>query len=102
VLSWSVWEEREGSPSIWTSPQSVIETLTSVCRDLGVDPHLMASGSIHDAQEASRYTDMGMIFVPSEKGISHAPEEYTALQDVCLGVQVLAETIRRLAASQAD
>lgn len=83
-----------------TSPAAaIVETLAGVCRDLGIEPHFMASGSIHDAQETSRYTEMGMIFVPSERGISHAPEEYTSLADVCLGVQVLAEGVRRLAGS---
>jgi acetylornithine deacetylase/succinyl-diaminopimelate desuccinylase-like protein len=34
-----------------------------------------------------------MIFAPSVDGRSHAPEEYTAPEDLALGVQALAETI---------
>jgi len=32
---------------------------------------------------------MGMIFVPSRGGISHAPEEYTSADQITAGVDVL-------------
>jgi acetylornithine deacetylase/succinyl-diaminopimelate desuccinylase-like protein len=34
-----------------------------------------------------------MIFVPSKEGISHAPDECTAWEDVTAGVRVLAATV---------
>jgi acetylornithine deacetylase/succinyl-diaminopimelate desuccinylase-like protein len=40
-----------------------------------------------------------MVFVPSQGGISHAPEEYSSLDSVCLGIQVLAQSVLRLAES---
>ena len=39
----------------------------------------------------------GMIFVPSRRGISHSPEEWTDVADCELGARVLAGTLRRLA-----
>jgi N-carbamoyl-L-amino-acid hydrolase len=36
---------------------------------------------------------MGMIFVPSQNGISHAPQEYTAPADIANGVDVLLRTL---------
>jgi N-carbamoyl-L-amino-acid hydrolase len=32
---------------------------------------------------------MGMIFVPSRDGISHAPQEFTSWEDCANGVEVL-------------
>ena len=48
---------------------------------------------MHDAGEISRLAPMGMIFVPSHAGISHAPQEFTAPGDVANGVEVLYRTI---------
>jgi len=36
---------------------------------------------------------MGMVFVPSRAGRSHCPEEWTDLEDIGLGIAVLAEAI---------
>lgn len=57
---------------------------------------LMPSGAGHDAQDLARICPMGMIFVPSEKGISHSPLELTTPQDVTNGANVLLQTILRL------
>ena len=51
------------------------------------------SGAIHDAGEISRLAPMGMIFVPSRGGISHAPQEFTSAEDSANGVEVLYRTI---------
>jgi N-carbamoyl-L-amino-acid hydrolase len=36
---------------------------------------------------------MGMIFVPSRGGRSHCPDEWTELEHIVTGVQVLAATV---------
>lgn len=76
---------------------SVIATIGEACRAVGVEPHYMVSGATHDAQEVAKFAEAGMIFVPSRAGISHAPEEYTSIEEICLGIEVLAESVRRLA-----
>jgi N-carbamoyl-L-amino-acid hydrolase len=53
----------------------------------------MPSGAGHDAQEIARIAPMGMIFVPSRDGISHAPQEFTAPSDIANGVDVLLRTL---------
>jgi hypothetical protein len=40
--------------------------------------------------------DMGMIFVPSQAGISHADTEYTSPQQCALGAEVLLHTLLKL------
>ncbi|HYT71711.1 MAG TPA: Zn-dependent hydrolase [Gemmatimonadales bacterium] len=63
---------------------------------LGLSSQLMPSGAGHDAQDLARICPMGMIFVPSVKGISHSPLEFTRPEDVTNGANVLLQTIVRL------
>jgi N-carbamoyl-L-amino-acid hydrolase len=57
----------------------------------------MTSGAGHDAQMLARICPTAMIFVPSVKGISHNPAEYTAPGDLVAGANVLLHTILELA-----
>ena len=41
--------------------------------------------------------DVGMYFIPSGGGIAHTPDEYTDIQDVAYGTEVLAEALVKLA-----
>lgn len=56
----------------------------------------LPSGAGHDAQEFARLGPIGMIFIPSRKGISHSPEEFTDPDDVAIGGQALYETLIEL------
>lgn len=60
---------------------------------LGLSTRLMPSGAGHDAQDMAHLVPTGMIFVPSAGGISHAPKEYTAPEDVANGANVLLQTV---------
>ncbi len=60
---------------------------------LGLSNRRMPSGAGHDAQEIARIAPMGMIFVPSRGGISHAPQEFTAPADLANGADVLLRTL---------
>jgi N-carbamoyl-L-amino-acid hydrolase len=70
-------------------------------RELGLTTHAMPSGAGHDAQEMARIGPAGMIFVPSVKGISHAPMEFTRPADVENGANVLLQTLLRIDAELA-
>ena len=56
----------------------------------------MPSRASHDAQEMGLIADMGMIFVPSQAGISHAEDEYTSPEECVQGVNMLLQTLIRL------
>lgn len=56
----------------------------------------MPSRASHDAQEIGHFTDMGMIFVPSKAGISHAENEYTSPEQCTQGANVLLQTLLHL------
>lgn len=70
--------------------------ITTVCQELGLTHYSLPSRASHDAQELGRCTDMGMIFVPSQGGISHSGEEYTPTQDCVQGTMVLLHTLLKL------
>ena len=73
--------------------QSVIrEAARSACLSTADMP----SGAVHDAGEISRLAPMGMIFVPSRDGISHAPQEFSTWDDVANGTEVLYRAILSL------
>jgi N-carbamoyl-L-amino-acid hydrolase len=72
------------------------EVIVESCRSLGLSFTHLPSRASHDAQEIGRLAPMGMIFVPSQRGISHSAEEYTSPQQCAEGVQVLLESLVRL------
>ena len=55
----------------------------------------MTSGAGHDSVYTSRWCPTSMIFVPSRKGISHNPEEYTSPEDCAIGAEVLCQSVLR-------
>lgn len=66
---------------------------------LGLSAMHMPSGAGHDAQSLAGIAPLGMIFVPSKDGISHAPSEFTSEQQITDGANVLLQTIIRLDAN---
>jgi len=60
---------------------------------LALSSSRMASGAGHDAQSIALLAPVGMVFVPSVGGISHAPEEHTELDDIVNGSNVLLHTL---------
>lgn len=85
----------------WLSPtdcsKSIAKVFESNAKKLGYDPHRMPSGAGHDAQFMSEVTDAGIIFVPSVRGISHSPKEWTNWPDIEKGTNVLLHSCLQLA-----
>ena len=72
------------------------DSIEKTARDLGLSTKRMQSGAGHDAQDMALIAPTGMIFVPSQGGISHSPEEFTSATDMANGANVLLQTILRL------
>jgi N-carbamoyl-L-amino-acid hydrolase len=68
-----------------------------LCDEKSIDYEIMPSGAGHDAMQMAKITPAGMIFVPSRRGISHNPLEWTDPADIALGAQLLMETMIRVA-----
>jgi beta-ureidopropionase / N-carbamoyl-L-amino-acid hydrolase len=60
---------------------------------LGLGHSRLPSGAGHDAQMMAQLSPMGMIFVPSVGGISHAPKELTRWEDCANGANALLRSI---------
>ncbi len=78
----------------------IINTIKEVCQKLEINYTQLPSRAGHDAQEIGRITDMGMIFIPSRGGISHAADEYTSPEECTLGANILLQTFLKLDAME--
>ncbi len=77
--------------------EGLVSEVENTARSLGHSVVRMPSGAGHDAQTIAPYAPVGMVFVPSVDGISHAPQEKTRPEDILAGVQVLAGSWAALA-----
>lgn len=71
----------------------VIHHLKKICDNLRLKSIVMPSGAGHDAMNMARLCPSGLIFIPSKDGLSHNPEEYTAIDQIGNAVTVLWEYI---------
>jgi beta-ureidopropionase / N-carbamoyl-L-amino-acid hydrolase len=74
-------------------------TIAAVCQQLSLSHRSMPSRAGHDSLEIGRITDMGMIFVPSQEGLSHSGAEYTSPEQCTQGTNVLLHTLLQLDAT---
>ena len=75
----------------------LLRVTQAICDQKGIDYEIMPSGAGHDAMQMAKITPAGMIFIPSLRGISHNPLEWSAPDDIGLGSQLLMETMIRVA-----
>jgi N-carbamoyl-L-amino-acid hydrolase len=75
----------------------VVGLVEATARRLGHSTRRLPSGAGHDAQMLARVCPSGMVFVPSVKGISHNPAEYTQPDDLVAGANVLLQVVLALA-----
>ena len=84
------------APNVMSS--DIQSAFKSSCDVLGLSSTVLASGAIHDAQSLVDVCPIGMIFVPSVDGASHAPREFTKWDDCVNGANVLLQTVLKLSA----
>ena len=81
------------------SPVALDEALAAqseaICTEKGFSFLHMNSGAGHDAMHMTKICPTTMLFVPCRAGISHNPAEYASTEDICRGIEVLAEVLRR-------
>ena len=86
------FEQYYESPAAITD-ERIKKLVSDSASALGLASMHMPSGAGHDAQSLKGLAPLGMIFVPSVDGISHAPTEFTSEQDISNGANVLLQTI---------
>jgi len=79
---------RSDTPPVRLS-EKIIRLIEEAARDINVQSLRMPSGALHDSSILPEITEVGMIFVPSKEGRSHCPEEFTELDDLASGAQIL-------------
>ncbi|MGJ8524552.1 N-carbamoyl-L-amino acid hydrolase [Halomonadaceae bacterium LMG 33818] len=62
-------------------------------------PISLFSGAGHDAMVVGKLTDIGMLFIRCEKGLSHHPAESVEEADVALAIDAMEKAVLSLAAS---
>jgi hydantoinase/carbamoylase family amidase len=81
-------------------PAAMDPTLQQTLREAALSQgarHLdMVSGAGHDAMLMALKVPTAMLFVPSQRGISHNPSEYTSPEACELGARVLAQALAKL------
>ncbi|MGB8952013.1 MAG: M20 family metallo-hydrolase [Candidatus Aminicenantales bacterium] len=78
-----------------TEPE-IRKMIAQSAEELGLTTLLMQSGAGHDAQNMARIAPTGMIFIPSAGGISHSPKEFSPIEDIVNGCNVLLLTILKI------
>lgn len=77
--------------------KGLVHLLRKCCEVRKVPYEIMPSGAGHDAMQMAKITPAGMLFIPSRRGISHSPLEWSDPKDICLGTQLLLDAIIRIA-----
>lgn len=85
-----------GRDTVWFD-KTVCDEVEESVRSLGYSYKRMVSGAGHDAQFLATYIPTAMIFIPSVNGKSHCEEEFTPWEECEKGVNVLLETVSKLA-----
>jgi N-carbamoyl-L-amino-acid hydrolase len=75
----------------------VTGTVAAAAAEEGLRARAIPSGAFHDAQFVVPICPTGMIFVPSRRGISHNPAEYSSPAHLAAGARVLMRTLAALA-----
>lgn len=89
------FEQFYESPAALTDPE-IGRMVAASAEALGLSQQHLPSGAGHDAQSLAPLAPIGMIFVPSADGISHAPSEFTSAEAITNGANVLLQTLLAL------
>ncbi len=72
----------------------LMDQIDSAIADAGIAPFRLPSGAGHDGMAMKAISDIAMIFVRCERGISHNPAEAITTADAEVGARVLLNFIR--------
>lgn len=89
-------KEFLGSHSPSLASEKIKTAFVDACNSLGLTHTSLISGAGHDGQSLVDMCPIGMIFVPSVDGASHAPREFTKWEDCVNGANVLLQAVIKL------
>lgn len=80
--------------------KDIVRLLKEKSNELGFPSCSMNSGAGHDAMVFADFTNTGMLFIPSKKGLSHCPEEWSDSRHIAEAVQILFEAAKELTGAE--
>lgn len=80
-----------------TCAPEVVAAVQAAAEAEGLAAETLVSRAYHDTLFMARVCPVGMIFIPSQHGYSHRPDEYSSPEEIAQGVRVLARTLATLA-----
>jgi allantoate deiminase len=90
------WQLRQETAAVPATPQ-LSALLKEAVEDSGLPVHRLPSGAGHDAAQIAELTDVAMLFVRCEEGISHNPAESVKREDVGAAIEVMGRFLALLA-----
>ena len=79
----------------------IMKVIRASADELDARAYQLPSGAAHDTQMLASITRAGMVFVPSKEGRSHSAAEWTDMDDIVLGANVMLNTLNKLAEGKA-
>lgn len=76
--------------------EKIVESVEKAAKARDLSVKRITSGAGQDAQMMARICPAAMIFVPSVKGISHNPEEFTRDEDLAAGANVFLDVVEEM------
>jgi len=76
---------------------NIIQAFEAGFENRKLESFQLVSGAAHDAMIMANITDMGMLFIRSQNGISHNPQEWSEKSDVIDGTNILLDSVLLLA-----
>jgi N-carbamoyl-L-amino-acid hydrolase len=74
----------------------LLDICAGITDDLGLRQSRLYSGAEHDAAIIAKHIPTAMIFIPSQHGRSHCPEEFTHAAEIVDGATVLLNALIRI------
>lgn len=76
--------------------EDIVRLVEQSANERGLSCRRITSGAGQDAQMLARICKTAMIFIPSIRGISHNPAEYSTDADVANGANILLDVVKKL------
>jgi len=78
-------------PAVCSS--ALVQMISKICQSRKVSCQRMISRAYHDSLFMAQICPTTMIFIPSYKGYSHRPDEFSSPRQIEIGTSILAETL---------
>ena len=91
------WKQLDQIPPL-PMEQSLMDLFEQEAQDLKIPYQIQPSWAGHDSMILGHELPTAMLFVPSVKGISHSPEEYTEPGPIGQAAEVLERALQKLTA----